>query len=473
MKIAKKATAIGLAGLMTASVLAGCGGNASSSSASQSSSTPADPSKPYAGTVLKYACTDTAAVGAENLDLFKLVEEKTGIIIEPSIIPKNQPGELDRTLVALQAGDAIDLIYKTNTELIPFYKANVLEPIDELAKNANYDMEAIFGDNLPVMDDSKTYGLPAFKDIWCVFYNKAVFDKAGVPYPSGDWTWDKYIETAKELTDLSDPAHQVYGSFMLDYGPYNYLYAIQSGAEQYKEDGTVNYDDPMFKQSMEWYYGLGNDLKIQPNITDYSAKLHVWNGFVSTGVANAEGKYDKPTYGMLVVGSWVASMLPNTDKYPRDWQAGIAPLPHPEGKDASTLSVIGSYAIPSTSKNKEAAFEALKCIAENQYTLGYGRIPAQINLPDAEVDAYISEKLVPTFAETDNITVEMFKDAWFNPNMKILPEKVVGTAGATIENLWVSEGKLYGTGVQDADTTIKNMVSKSNEAIAEEKAAAN
>ena len=471
MKFAKKATALSMAGLMAASVLVGCGGGASSNSnstsgstsGSQSSSTPADPTKPYAGTVLKYACTDTAAVGPENVDLFKMVEEKTGIIIEPMIIPNNQTGELDRTLVSLQAGESIDLIYKTNSDLSPFYAAGVLEPVDELAANAGYDMESVFGSSLPVMADGKTYGLPAFNDIWCVFYNKAVFDKAGVPYPSGDWTWDEYIETAKKLTNVDE---QVYGSLMLDYGSYDYMYAIQSGAKHYKEDGTINYDDPLFRESAEWYYSLGNDLKIQPNITDYRSGLHVWNGFVSTGVST-DGKYDKPVYGMCVVGSWVASMLTNTEKYPRDWQAGIAPLPHPEGQDASTLSVIGCYAIPTTSQNKEAAFEALKCIAENQYSLGYGRIPARIDLSDTEIDAYINDKLVPTYKETDDITAEMFKDAWFS-DMTILPEKVVGPAGSTIENLWVSEGEMYGTGSQDLDTMMKNMIQKSNDAIAEE-----
>lgn len=468
MKLAKKATALGMAGLMTASLFAGCAGaSSSSSSTSSSSTTPADPSKPYAGTVLKYACTDTAAVGDENVALFKMVEEKTGIIIEPMIIPNNQTGELDRTLVSLQAGDEIDLIYKTNSDLAPFYAAGVLEPIDELAANAGYDMQSVFGSSLPVMADGQTYGLPAFNDIWCVFYNKAVFDKAGVAYPSGDWTWDEYIETAKQLTNVDE---QVYGSLMLDYGSYNYMYAIQNGAEHYKEDGTINYDDERFRESAEWFYSLGNDLKIQPNITDYRAGLHVWNGFVSTGVANESGSYDKPVYGMCVVGSWVASMLTNTEKYPRDWQAGIAPLPHPEGTDASTLSVIGCYAIPSTSKNKEAAFEALKCIAENQYSLGFGRIPARVDLTDEEIDSYITDKLVPTYAETDGITAEMFKDAWFS-DMTILPEKVVGTAGSTIENLWVSEGEMYGTGSEDLDTMMENMIKKSNDAIAEEGAA--
>ncbi len=102
--------------------------------------------------------------------------------------------------------------------------------------------------------------------------------------------------------------------------------------------------------------------------------------------------------------------------------------------------------------------------------MGFGRIPARIDLTDEEIDSYITDKLVPAYAETDAITAEMFKDAWF-ADMTILPEKVVGTAGSTIENLWVSEGEMYGTGSQDLDTMMQNMIDKSNEAIAEEGAA--
>ena len=41
----------------------------------------------------------------------------------------------------------------------------------------------------------------------------------------------------------------------------------QSGAEHYKADGTSNYDDTRFRDSVEFFYSLGNELKIQPDIT--------------------------------------------------------------------------------------------------------------------------------------------------------------------------------------------------------------
>lgn len=464
----KKVITLALVAMMTATTLAGCAGGVSSSSAQSSgseSAAAADPSKPYAGVTLHYAATDTEATGPEMQDIVAMVKEKTGINIEFTIIPKADTGEVDKRLVSLQAGDELDLIYGTTAQLKVFYDAGVLTPVDELAEAAGYDMEAVFGDSLPVYDDGQTYGLPAFNDIWCTFVNTKVFEEAGVEVPSAEgWTWEKYIETAEKLTNADE---EIYGSLMLDYDAYNYMYGLQNGAEHYKADGTANYDDERFKESVEFFYSLGNDLKIQPDITTYKAGVYPWNAFTSTGVANEDGSYDNAQFGMFVCGGWVASMLPDAEKYPRDWTCTILPMPYPEGQEPSTLAVTGCYAIPATSQNKEAAFEALKCIAENQYTLGYGRVPARVDLTDDQIMDYIENNMVPTYEATDGISAEALKAAWFDNSRGILSEKVVGTADTTISQIWVDECLLYGMGQQDIDTTMQKLQDRANAAIQE------
>lgn len=230
----KKTIALGMAALMAAGMLAGCSGSTGSETASTSGSgtatqEAADPSKPYAGVTLHYAATDTEATGPEMQDIVAMVKEKTGINIEFTIIPKADTGEVDKRLVSLQAGDELDLIYGTTAQLKVFYDAGVLTPVDELAANAGYDMKAVFGDSLPTYDDGMVYGLPAFNDVWCTFINTKVFENAGVEVLTADgWTWEKYIETAQKLTNLDE---EIYGSLMLDYDTYNYMYALQNGAE--------------------------------------------------------------------------------------------------------------------------------------------------------------------------------------------------------------------------------------------------
>lgn len=48
--------------------------------------------------------------------------------------------------------------------------------------------------------DGKQYAIPKDFDTIGVWYNKKIFDEAGVPYPTDDWTWDDMADIAKQLT---------------------------------------------------------------------------------------------------------------------------------------------------------------------------------------------------------------------------------------------------------------------------------
>ena len=117
-----KCAGVGAVTAAAAGLLAGCGGSDSSSSSTASSAAPAepaDPNKPYAGVTLYYAATDTEATGPEMQDIVAMVKEKTGINIEFNIIPKADTGEVDKRLVSLQAGDALDIVYGTVALPVP------------------------------------------------------------------------------------------------------------------------------------------------------------------------------------------------------------------------------------------------------------------------------------------------------------------------------------------------------------------
>jgi multiple sugar transport system substrate-binding protein len=64
----------------------------------------------------------------------------------------------------------------------------------------------------------KTIGFPAVVDNLSLIYNKTVFDKAGVAYPTANWTWDDFRTAAKKLTDAKTDT-------------YGYAYSV-SGSEE-------------------------------------------------------------------------------------------------------------------------------------------------------------------------------------------------------------------------------------------------
>ena len=59
--------------------------------------------------------------------------------------------------------------------------------------------------------DGVQYGLPADLDLQLIYYNKDIFDAAGVAYPEAGWTWDDYRATAMALTE-GGSVGKIYGS---------------------------------------------------------------------------------------------------------------------------------------------------------------------------------------------------------------------------------------------------------------------
>jgi multiple sugar transport system substrate-binding protein len=49
-------------------------------------------------------------------------------------------------------------------------------------------------------NDGKTYGIPKDNAAWGVYYNKGMFDAAGLSYPADDWSLDTFRELAMQLT---------------------------------------------------------------------------------------------------------------------------------------------------------------------------------------------------------------------------------------------------------------------------------
>lgn len=76
--------------------------------------------------------------------------------------------------------------------------------MSELAKKYNVDMsvfEPSYVEGMNMSANGKLYGLPfSNSGGFVLFYNKAIFDQFGVPYPTDDMTWDDTFEIAKSIT---------------------------------------------------------------------------------------------------------------------------------------------------------------------------------------------------------------------------------------------------------------------------------
>jgi len=84
-----------------------------------------------------------------------------------------------------------------------YYKKNVAYNLDELVERDKEEID--FSDFLESQLPELRYGghyraLPYDYSTLGIYYNKSLFDEAGVAYPTGDWTWEDVLEIAKKLS---------------------------------------------------------------------------------------------------------------------------------------------------------------------------------------------------------------------------------------------------------------------------------
>lgn len=467
----KKYLAMMLAVVMAAGTVAGCGSSAETAtadsqetadsvaagtesaqeSAAEASEAGSESAEEGRKVVVYKNKTDAEDASKQAVDA--AFTEETGIEVEVRTLAGEAGDEFQKSLdIALMNGDDGDVIFIGNNKTMCKYaESGLLLPLNDLISQYGDDVDAKYGTYITdaINSDGEITGLPSESNTWAVYYNKKIFDDAGVPYPEGPWTWSEYIETAQKLTDAENG---IYGSYMLTYDNYFFGYASQLGVSAYKEDGTSNYDAPEFAEALKFYNDLGAEYKIQPSYLEFTTKKLPWDGFMSG------------QYGMFYISSWFLETLANTSDYPRDWEFGIVQSPTPDGADvARNMASTGFYGVVENGQNHEEAYEYVRYMADEAYKLS-GRIPARIDITD--------EGWEQVFADTieksgNNVTLEEVTGALVNNGMEVVSEKIVGSIPAEYSDIIKKNAELYMLGEQSLETAVSEIKSQADEAIAQ------
>jgi multiple sugar transport system substrate-binding protein len=167
--------------------------------------------------------------------------------------------------------------------------------------------------------DGKIYGLPKDVDTNAVWFNKAIFDKAGVAYPSADWTWDDFRETAKKLTDAKAGVWGVAAPIDYQGGYYNTIF--QAGGQVISDDGKkALIDTPEAQAGIKFWTDLQADGS-SPTLKQLSD-------------TEAETMFEQGKIGMYMSGAyWALKLYDNKEIQPN---VDIAPLP--VGEERATVT---------------------------------------------------------------------------------------------------------------------------------------
>ena len=249
-------------------------------------------------------------------------KENPNVTIDIQVTPYKE--YFTKLQTAATGGSAADVFWM-NGPNFPLYASNgQLAPLDDAGVDAaDYPQGLI---DLYTFD-GKLYGAPKDFDTVALWYNKELFDAAGVDYPTAGWTWDDFTAAAAALTD---PATGQFGVAASQYGQENFYNSIaQAGGEVISADGT------------ESGYGSPEAL----------AGIELWTDLIEAGSSptaqqmtdtNPEDFFLSGKVAMFQNGSWAA--IAYGDNADIADTVNVAPLPEgPEGNQ-SVIHGVGNVA---------------------------------------------------------------------------------------------------------------------------------
>ena len=99
--------------------------------------------------------------------------------------------------LGIASGELPDLVILDGCSMASFIQLGLFGDISDVDINWDEYME---GPMESTMLDGKHYGIPFATNCTALFYNKDMFDAAGIDYPDENTTWDEFHEMAKALT---------------------------------------------------------------------------------------------------------------------------------------------------------------------------------------------------------------------------------------------------------------------------------
>lgn len=255
----------------------------------------------------------------------------------------------DKLQVMIAGGTPPDIFYLDHSWTPAFAARNVLLELDSLIENdPDIDLNDYFPNALlSAQYNGKTYGLPWIAQPVVMYYNRTMFDEAGLEYPDGTWDWDKFLEVAKKLTQDVDNDGRIdkYGYIQTNGWPPLEMWVWQNGGRVFSEDGKkILLDSPEAVEAIQFMADLVNKHKVSPDASTIEQMGNIGDFFRSGRIGMffggaADGFYEIKAFDI-----------------------GVAPVPF--NKEKATMSWVANLHIFRGVKNKEVVWKAYKQILD-------------------------------------------------------------------------------------------------------------
>jgi len=322
--------------LATSLLLSACATAAESTEVAEPSAETAS-SEPVTIKVMSYFAYDNPEVEQAVIAAFE--EKYPDIKVELESVPLSDIILKYKTLIA---GDEAPDVMSMNLEnSYTFASLGAMEPLDEWITSSGLDTNIYYKATLDMwkFEDVQYYIPATFSDV-VLYYNKDLFDAAGLAYPTRDWTWDDLKTAAIALTKDTDGDGKIdQWGYSLPWWP---IMLEMYNASIWSEDGTTcTLNSAEGIKAVQTMVDARYEGKFAPT-ADQLAEQGDWDMFIAGKLA------------MYPTGPWAVQPFNDAATFTYD----IAHMP--AGDKQATQVYANSYGMSATSAHKEAAWKFIE-----------------------------------------------------------------------------------------------------------------
>ncbi len=249
--------------------------------------------------------SDDNPVRREQIALFNRLHPEYELILDP------QNMGMEKTIVQCLAGVGPDLFDCYNGfQLTAYVRSGIALDVTDRFEDLDIDVDAVWPALKPlVVLDDRAYGHPGNANAPALWYNKEIFERAGLPCPEGPWTWDEFLAVAQQLTQFDARGRPQQFGLLMSLGDWVDVLIPQWGASVYVPEGTRSaLDSPQAAEAAQFYMDLIHKYHVAPSPTQENAMATA--GGWGTGVITLFGA---GRAAMAIGGRWWLCLLRNKD----------------------------------------------------------------------------------------------------------------------------------------------------------------
>lgn len=348
----KKSTVILMVVLMVMGLFAGCqapaAAEATAAPATATEATAADTAAPAAEEPITIDFMNFSANegGLLTLGLMKDLFEKDNPNIKINIETFGYDTYPTQLQTRIGGGDAPDC-FELGLDSFPSYvDQKAILPLDDLTKASTTDLSVLTEKSVQAFSlDGVKYGMPYSFSTVVLIYNKDLFDKAGVAYPTNDWTWADADAAALKIKALGDD----YYGLIQPISTYEFFKVVK----QYG-GGLLNDDNTAFTVNRP------ENVTALQRLVDNVRVTNICPSAEQRGSLDEWGVFKLGKTGMIVTGIWAFPSFTTDCAF--NWDIAV----EPGATTKATHYFANGLAISADSKNAEAAYKWIEFLATSE-----------------------------------------------------------------------------------------------------------